>query len=952
MEASNTETLHGNDIDTILDEIENKEKRVVDWKLIRNKVYEAKDDNFIINMLMNDELLVTDLDEEDDHMSILHHACSYGMGKLVRICVHLGADIKLKDDKGLTPLYWARAHHYYEIAEYLLLESIGGAQADKIVNTARFIWNENSIINAFRNRLEDAKYNEFKQTLLQIINEMVSGRDPISSFLVNLAMSIDSVKTWDNISTIIEKIVHNTEDKIGWHYLNYYLVSDNSFLFKEYALKHVDNDAKANDDTPERDIKDLNPTELIYVLEKKVVGAFNEYYKAHNDDHDSDEEMIGSDELKMMKIAIQSEKVDGKRFAAMTFSDMYSFFQTNGVEEGISAEFAEFFTDKWASIKKGSTYKVPHIYEPEYGYYKIYDVVAEESLKQAEKMIKGTLEMEEKNNLDDWMFIVSYPSYPLKYNDSNTRLRQDSLQNGVQSKYSSKEIVKKMTSDVTFNAIKFYDISLYLSELVLQCGFINDLFQRDIKSIFEGKAGVRWKAGPLKTMERCKVKTETEYNHEDFPQSSCLLDIIRCSVVFDDLSLMIQQIKVFEEEVGSNKYCVKEILRVKNGFATYSHDKPEYIDIKFNVRVVQNGVHIVGEVQFLINEMAIFKVKAHKYYSILREKETFDDLKLVSALKNNINKQLRVHGTNGNHKEIMNIIINERAKNLTELQQLDGFLDFVDLLYENDAVDVLRIVLSLAADENEKKEFIAKDSKGNGFSLELACQHGSLGTLKYLLSVRCDEAFIFQSNAMNSYDPFTTACRWDRLECIRYLYGQLPSDEVKLKMLTVKKKEFNDTGLMEATEFGNIRVIKFILKELERLKGKEYCIEHIFETADTNQQETAFMRAAEQGSYYDIVSDKAVKMLELYWSYVDEEYKIKMILKTNKKKRSMLMKACDQGNTNAARLLLDQLKDGAQRLQYLNAKDAHGDTARDYAEEEDHHDLVAKIDEWMTEFKS
>ena len=64
-----------------------------------------------------------------------------------------------------------------------------------------------------------------------------------------------------------------------------------------------------------------------------------------------------------------------------------------------------------------------------------------------------------------------------------------------------------MTNNVSFNALKFYDLDIYLSKLMLYSGLMNGKFQNDIQSIFINKNGIIFREGPLKKIEGCKIKT-------------------------------------------------------------------------------------------------------------------------------------------------------------------------------------------------------------------------------------------------------------------------------------------------------------------------------------------------------------------------------------------------------------------------------------------------------------
>src|SRR5215510_1075786 len=89
--------------------------------------------------------------------------------------------------------------------------------------------------------------------------------------------------------------------------------------------------------------------------------------------------------------------------------------------------------------------------------------------------------------------------------------------------------------------LKFYNNRVYISKLYLNSKIINDSVMLNIESIMkpliENKIIYKFRKGPIKTIERCIEKTETDYMNQNisFPQSSKLLDTIRCSISFQSL---------------------------------------------------------------------------------------------------------------------------------------------------------------------------------------------------------------------------------------------------------------------------------------------------------------------------------------------------------------------------------------------------------------------------------
>merc|ERR1712129_381746 len=117
---------------------------------------------------------------------------------------------------------------------FLLLEKVGSGKANDIVKACDTMWNEDGVLHAFIDKLND---DALKEQIVQIILTMIQRRDPISSFLMNLSMSLDSIATWNCVYKLMDGIICNPKDSIGWFYLNEYLLKNNTFLFRKYQLQ-------------------------------------------------------------------------------------------------------------------------------------------------------------------------------------------------------------------------------------------------------------------------------------------------------------------------------------------------------------------------------------------------------------------------------------------------------------------------------------------------------------------------------------------------------------------------------------------------------------------------------------------------------------------------------------------------------------------------------------------
>ena len=84
------------------------------------------------------------------------------------------------------------------------------------------------------------------------------------------------------------------------------------------------------------------------------------------------------------------------------------------------------------------------------------------------------------------------------------------------------DILKKGTE---FKIIRFPFLLLFVL-------YFGDLFVSLVTKI---DLSVSYQSGPLKRIERCVAKAETDYSHAKYPTSVKILDIIRCACVYDKM---------------------------------------------------------------------------------------------------------------------------------------------------------------------------------------------------------------------------------------------------------------------------------------------------------------------------------------------------------------------------------------------------------------------------------
>ena len=160
----------------------------------------------------------------------------------------------------------------------------------------------------------------------------------------------------------------------------------------------------------------------------------------------------------------------------------------------------------------------------------------------------------------------------------------------------------------------------------------NYRFQYEVYSFFYGKDSLfTW--APVKTYDRCLIKSNTDYSSHSYPTSASILDFMRCSITFKDITLLFNGLNNFVNAIKNNQFeCLKKILRIKNGFTNTlnwkSYLDSEYCDIKLNVlymNELETQCQLV-ECQFLLSSLLKAKKFGHKYYGVKRRKSFIDSI--------------------------------------------------------------------------------------------------------------------------------------------------------------------------------------------------------------------------------------------------------------------------------------------------------------------------------------
>eukprot|EP01083_Nonionella_stella_P056398 148527_1 len=304
--------------------------------------------------------------------------------------------------------------------------------------------------------------------------------------------------------------------------------------------------------------------------------------------------------------------------------------------------------------------------EKSYLYYKLLKLVDSASMEQL-KELEQNLNTLSTKDISAWNELIVW-NIGSKLQYKPDEMRQDKIPNGIRSKYTFKEIANSSTA--LFNSLTFYDYNEYLSQLVLTAQIVDNDFQMSIKRMFnvdkhrnvgyldDAKDGIVYMRGPVKQIERCRTKAQNDYNTQTFPTSACILDLNRCSLVFNSISTMLSALKLLENKIKFfQSGSIIGIIRDKNGFKEYIK-QTQYADIKLNVLIKGASNNIIGEIQFLLRTMMNFKNKAHSLYAITRQQEYFENsVSLILPRLLDFDRQLLISASMGNVKELNNLMV-------------------------------------------------------------------------------------------------------------------------------------------------------------------------------------------------------------------------------------------------------------------------------------------------------
>ena len=450
----------------------------------------------------------------------------------------------------------------------------------------------------------------------------------------------------------------------------------------------------------------------------------------------------------------------------------------------------------------------------------MFEWVDAETKRQSAILSEPMREIEESDE-KQWEKLITY-DIPSQYKVA----RQDAIKRGLRAEHSIDELIQRVSLSASFNPIAHHNLQQYLTKLVMVAHECDDGFQRDIQRMFNVDPGTMenkklkllYQRGPVKRLERCYAKCQSDYRDEQFPSAAHVLDIIRCSLTFDDVESMLKGMNLFKERVESGEFCVKEVVRVKNGFKLeYTHDTATYTDIKFNVMVSIDGKDhdIIAEVQFLFQRMLEYKKIAHSLYSIERTSEFVGNMTKLLPIKTDQLKQLFIQSAKNNLKGFTDLMVTYGLNSDQLLQTNQRRQSILTPICSKNSSRILSYLMKVVSKTSIREKLVFQDA-GGSYPLRQAVEKNHFnGVLKDIMAR--DQLNL--ANYKDSDKRHITHWCWDSKsgQSALLILRTMKSDEARTKLIdrSISVEDVLMTGYAKLLQY----ILKVMQSEKQRLQS-------------------------------------------------------------------------------------------------------------------------------------
>ena len=224
------------------------------------------------------------------------------------------------------------------------------------------------------------------------------------------------------------------------------------------------------------------------------------------------------------------------------------------------------------------------------------NTVNRELVHQKKYIWKHSQLLQKEENKDKFTKLITFGD---SFETKIEKLRQDKISNGIVSDSQELDLLVKsfkMKNSTKSQSNHTYDIMFenntkaYLTKCLSFAHANNSRLQQEMAKVFSEviRIDCKYQAAPVKLYNRCVRKCTSDYNDRAFPSGACILDFLRFSATFNNVSSLLDGLEQFIWAINQDKIeCLKPngVLRIKNGFKDIkskwkSVQDAQYCDIK------------------------------------------------------------------------------------------------------------------------------------------------------------------------------------------------------------------------------------------------------------------------------------------------------------------------------------------------------------------------------------
>merc|ERR1712228_161816 len=272
------------DIDTLLDEIAQKEKQYeidrmnttddenVDWNEIMDAL-RTKNTNYIKNKLSSKQIGVNAQNPENGR-TLLIYAVVIGDYDLVKAILNVGADVSIKDKQELDALDYAIKFGQYKITELVYYRQLSGKTGNDLKEIKTEIFKKKKEAKYIKKTSPDLT-KEITEFMIAAITEREAFDPSMLFYAWYFNENSLTSPLWTVMMETYEQILSDTKDKNGWKWLKenfsnsliWFLKHPHFVLFNKERLQRIENKFNAKADGEELEVKFIKTENVPKMIE-------------------------------------------------------------------------------------------------------------------------------------------------------------------------------------------------------------------------------------------------------------------------------------------------------------------------------------------------------------------------------------------------------------------------------------------------------------------------------------------------------------------------------------------------------------------------------------------------------------------------------------------------------------------------------------------------------------